>query len=116
MTPQIPKLSLAFAYDTDNNLDVFSGNNVICMTNNAAFPDPTVKPADLGVLQVNFHTALLASGTGGTQQTALKNEARQALVSAMRLNAAYVQGRPGPHSFDASLLGLSLDEQQPFTI
>jgi hypothetical protein len=93
--PNTPKVSLAFATYPDNDLDVFSGNNVICLTGNAAFPDLTVKPADLGVLQVNFHTSLLASVTGGSQEKALKNEARAALISAMRLNAAYVQGRPG---------------------
>jgi hypothetical protein len=93
--PQIPKVSLAFAYLPDNDLDVFSANNVICLTGNASFPELTVKPADLGVLQVNYHTALLASVTGGSQARALKNEARLPLIAAMRLNAAYVQGRPG---------------------
>jgi hypothetical protein len=100
MTPlsvnsQPPKVSLAFGYYGDSDLDLFSSNNVICMTGNAAFPDPTVKPADLGILQVNFHTALAASSNNGSQEIALKNETRQALVAAMRLNAAYVQGRPG---------------------
>ena len=95
MTTPILKVSLAFASDTDNNLDVFSANNVICLTGNAAFPDPTVKVPDLKILQVNYHNALLANATGGKQATALKNEARAALVPALRLNAAYVQGRPG---------------------
>ncbi|HZL79489.1 MAG TPA: fibronectin type III domain-containing protein [Candidatus Limnocylindrales bacterium] len=95
MPPQIPKVSLAFAFDTDNNLDVFSGNNVICLTGNAAFPDLTVPVPALGILQVNFHNALMASATGGTQATALKNETRLPLVAAMRLNAPYIQGRPG---------------------
>ena len=94
MTPT-PKVSLAFASDTDTNLDVFSANNVICMTGNAAFPDPTVKVPDLDILQKAFHAALLANGTGGQEATALKNETRAALVPALRLNAAYVQGRPG---------------------
>lgn len=95
MPLQILKVSLAFANDTDPNLDVFSSNNVICMTGNPSFPTPTVSPADLGVLQVKYHHALLANATGGTQATALKNETRAALISALRLNAAYVQGRPG---------------------
>lgn len=87
-------VSLGFATDSDPNLDVFSSNNVVCMTGNAAFPTPPVKPADLGVLQVNYHTALLNAANGGTQLTALKSEARNALVSALRLNAAYVQSTP----------------------
>jgi hypothetical protein len=87
-------VSLAFATDSDPNLDVFSSNNVVCMTGNAAFPAPPVKPVDLGVLQVNYHTTLLNASNGGTDLTALKIEARDALVSAMRLNAAYVQSTP----------------------
>ncbi len=87
-------VSLAFASDPDPDLDVFSSNNVVCMTGNAAFPAPPVKPVDLGVLQVNYHTALINASNGGTDLTALKMEARDTLVSAMRLNAAYVQSTP----------------------
>jgi hypothetical protein len=84
-------VSLSFATDSDSELDVFSSNNVICMTGNAAFPAPPVKPVDLGVLQVNFHKTVLNATNGGKQLTALKLEARNLLVAAMRQNAAYVQ-------------------------
>jgi hypothetical protein len=90
-----PKVSYAFGSYDDKQLDIFSGNNVTCMTDNAAFSDPTVKITDLGVLQVNYHTALQNSFNRGTHLTALKEEARNALVAALRLNAAYVQSRPG---------------------
>jgi hypothetical protein len=88
-------VSLAFATYSDPSLDNFAAGHVICMTGNAAFPNPTVKPADMDLLQVAFHNALLAAANGGTQLTAAKNEARDSLVAALRQNAAYVQGRPG---------------------
>ena len=93
--PEIFHVSLAFANYPDTDLDNFAAGHVICMTGNAAFPNPTVKPADMSALQVTFHTALLAAAKGGTDLTAAKNEARDPLVAALRLNAAYVQGRPG---------------------
>jgi hypothetical protein len=92
---EINHVSLAFATYGDTDFDNFSARHVICMTGNLAFPDPTVKPADVGTLQVTFHNALLASANGGTPLTAAKNEARKPLENALRLNAAYVQGRPG---------------------
>ena len=84
-------VSLAFASYPDPELDIFAANNVVCMTGNTAFPAPTIKPADVGVLQVAFHQAVLAGTNGGTDLTAAKKEARIALVNALRVNAAYVQ-------------------------
>jgi hypothetical protein len=92
---EIYHVSLGFITCGDTAFDNFSARHVVCMTGNLAFPDPTVKPADVGALQVTFHNALLASANGGTPLTALKNEAREPLENALRLNAAYVQGRPG---------------------
>jgi hypothetical protein len=91
----ILKVSLAFAGDPDPEFDNFAAQHVTCMDGNLAFPEPTVKPADVDALQKTFHTALLAAGRGGTDLTAAKNEAREPLETALRLNAAYVQGRPG---------------------
>ena len=88
-------VSLAFANYSDSDLDNFTAGHAVCMTGNTAFPTPTVKPVDITALQVTFHTAFLASAQGGTTLTAAKNEARLPLVAALRLNAAYVQGRPG---------------------
>ena len=87
-------VSLGFATYGDPDLDNFAAKHVICMTGNASFPDPTVKPADVGALQLTFHGSLLACANGGKQLTAAKNEARDVLVNALRLNAAYVQSRP----------------------
>ena len=95
MTTPILHASLAFAGYSDPDLDNFAAKHVICMTDNPAFTDPTVKPVDMGTLQQTFHLAFLAAANGGTDLTAAKNEAREPLVNALRLNAAYVQGRPG---------------------
>ena len=88
-------VSRAFATSSDPDLDNFAAGHVICMTGNAAFVDPTVKPVDMGVLQLAFHAALLAAAKGGTDLTAAKDEARAPLVAALRLNASYVEGREG---------------------
>ncbi len=95
MNTPILHVSYAFADAPDFDLDNLAARHVICMTGNPAFTDPTVKPVDMGALQQTFHAALLASTNLGTDLTAAKNEARVPLVSALRLNAAYVQGRPG---------------------
>ena len=91
----INNVSLGFAAYGDSDLNNFAGGHVVCMTGNLAFTDPTVKPADVGALQALFNSAFLAAANGGTQLTALNNETRKPLVAALRLNAAYVQGRPG---------------------
>ncbi len=95
MNNNILHVSLAFAYATETDLDVFAANHVICMTGNEFFMEPPVSMVAMGILQVNYHTALLASAIGGQTETALKSEARIPLVNALRLNAAYVQSRPG---------------------
>src|ERR1035438_2811211 len=87
-------VSMAFASYGDKDLNNFAARHVVCMTGNLAFLDPTVKPPDVGTLQSVFNSALLAAVNGGRQLTALKDEARTPLVAALRLNAAYVQGRP----------------------
>jgi hypothetical protein len=96
--PDIIKVSLAFVGLPDPEFDNFAAQHVTCMTNNAAFPNPTVKPAEVDALQKTFHAALLATGHGGTDHTAAKAEARLPLENALRVNAAYVQ----------SILGLTL--------
>jgi hypothetical protein len=53
--------------------------------------NPPVAIAVLTTLQTAFQDALTAAATGGPMDTAAKNEARDALVSALRQTAAYVQ-------------------------
>jgi hypothetical protein len=86
------RVALSFARLPDSDLDEFTSNVITCLTSNAGFPTPTVKPADLTKLQSTFTDAIVAAAQGGKQATAAKNEARESLLDAMRKNAAYVQG------------------------
>lgn len=85
------RVSLKFVELSDPALDEFAANCVACLTGNTAFADLPVLPPELGTLRVAFHNAILAASDGGKRLTALKNEARAALVTALRKDAAYVQ-------------------------
>jgi hypothetical protein len=95
MPQQILHVSLEFVNYPDPQFNTFASRHVACMTGNPAFPDPTVKPADVEALRAIWYAADLAAANGGTHLTAAKDEARIPLENALRLNAAYVQGRPG---------------------
>jgi hypothetical protein len=64
---------------------------MVCLKNNLLFPNLPVTMAVFTALQTAFQNAITASAQGGKLNTALKTEARDALVSAMRQWAAYVQ-------------------------
>ena len=89
------RVSLKFVELSDPALDEFAANIVLCLTGNAAFPDLPVAPTALGALRTTFHNALIAAADGGTQLTAVKNEARLALETGLRKDAAYVQSIAG---------------------
>ena len=63
------------------------------LTGNAAFttPPPPVPPADLATLNATLRAAITAADAGGKQQTAEKNNAYQAVTSALRKDANYVE-------------------------
>jgi hypothetical protein len=88
-------VSLEFARLPDPELDEFASNVITKMTGNAAFATPAVPLAALTALQGAFHTALAATTQGGTMATASKNNARAALVGALRQEAAYVETTSG---------------------
>jgi hypothetical protein len=85
------RVNLGFAEYPDSNLDEFTKNIIASLTGNASFPTPPVTLADLGTLETAFANALAAAAQGGTQLTAAKNAARDALVTALRKVASYVQ-------------------------
>jgi len=85
------RVALAFAQLPDTALDDFAGAVVTGLTGNAAFPTPPVTVAQLSALQTAFENAIAATAQGGTTATAAKNDARDALVSALRKNAHYVE-------------------------
>jgi hypothetical protein len=85
------RVNLGFTEYPDSDLDEFTKNIIACLTGNTSFPTPPITLANLGTLETAFANALAAAAQGGTQLTAVKNAAREALVTAMRKTASYVQ-------------------------
>jgi hypothetical protein len=91
MKTYIIKLALYFANYTDLELSNFGALSISCLTNNPLTPDLPVKVPALTTLQAAFADSIQAAQQGGKVETAKKNQARAALLSALRQNAAYVQ-------------------------
>ncbi len=89
------RTSLAFTRLSDSPLNSFAENVVEKMTNNPAFPTPTVALGQLAGAQSAFSNAINAARNGGKQNTAAKNAARVELINLLRQNAAYVQSVAG---------------------
>ena len=86
------KVCLAFAELADVALDEFAVAIITGMTGNASYPTPPVTVAQLGMLRSAFEdAAVAATAQRGRAATAAKNLARDALVLALRKNAAYVE-------------------------
>lgn len=85
-------VSLSFAQLPDSELDEFTGAVIAGLTGNAAFPTPIINIPDLTAGLTVFEDAMTAMSQGGTQATAAKNAAREALVALLRQEANYVQG------------------------
>jgi hypothetical protein len=85
------RLSLGFAQLPDAELGDFGIAVVTKMTNNPSYPTPAVSMAALSAANLAFTNAIAAAAQGGTQLTAAKNAAREALVELLRTQAAYVQ-------------------------
>jgi hypothetical protein len=86
------RVSLAFAELPDDSLDDFTGAIIAGVTGNAAFPTPPVAVAQLTTLKTAFESALAARGHGPVA-TAAKNNAREALIDALRKDANYVENQ-----------------------
>ena len=87
------KLKVTLTYNSypDAVLDELTTAIITAMTGNAAFSTPTIPLATVTTKQTTFRSALAAAANGGTQLTAAKNQARQALLDALDANAMYVQ-------------------------
>lgn len=85
------RVSLGFATYQKHELNSFAILSIVCLKNNALFPSLAVPIAALTALQTAYQDALTATALGGTQNTAVYLEARDALIVALRQNAAYVQ-------------------------
>ena len=87
------KVSFGFGRLSDTELDNFAQGVIDAMTGNAAFPTPPVTLASLQTAQDDFTSKMAAAQTGGVFDTAAKNNSRQALITMLRDEAAYVQIR-----------------------
>ncbi|MGH7953846.1 MAG: hypothetical protein ACREFE_18265 [Limisphaerales bacterium] len=92
------RVNLGFAGYSDSDLDEFTSSVISCLTGNTAFPTPPVALADLGALQTAFENAMASAAQGGTALTAAKKVARNALMTALRKTATYVQQIAGQDS------------------
>jgi hypothetical protein len=86
------RVSNAYTTLSDNNLIAFIQVLITCLTGNAAFPTLPVKLADFSALLTAFQTTVTGMGQNNNPQlTALRDEAREALLDATRKIASYVQ-------------------------
>ena len=91
MKKSLLRISLAFAYYRDDELNTFAILVIACLTNNPLFPNLQIPIAVLTGLLTAYQGCRVTAAQGGPPDTAAKNEARLALVMALRQNAAYVQ-------------------------
>ena len=86
------RVSYAFAMLAVLNLIAFTQVVIICLTNNAAFTKLPVSLVDLQtLLQALGDASNNVTLGGGPNAIALRDDAQQALLVALRKNAAYVQ-------------------------
>jgi len=91
MKKSIIRVSLSFATAKDDELNGFAILVIACLKTNPLFPNLPVIITALTALQVAFQNSITAAAQGGKMATALKLEARDNLVGALRQTAAYVQ-------------------------
>jgi hypothetical protein len=113
------RVAISFSRFDDNHLANFAMLVVICLKNNPLFPNLPVSIALLTALQTAYQNALTAAAHGGKPATAAKNEARAALISALRQNAAYVQSLGLKNASDVFASGFDIvnvtNRQSPLT-
>ena len=90
MTVQI-RVLMDFVSMSDPSLDEFSETVISNLTGNTSFPTPPVTLPALQALLDTFAAAIGDKAQGGTAATSAKNDARAALVDALRQIALYVQ-------------------------
>jgi hypothetical protein len=89
------RVSRDFMRAPANDLANLADDVVDGLTGNPAFttPPPPVLPATLATLNNTLRATITAADAGGKQQTADKNKAYQALTSALRKDANYVENQ-----------------------
>lgn len=84
------RVALSFAAFNNNQLNSFVILALVCLKNNLLFPNLPVKYEDLAALLAAFQQAMAAAAVGGPKDTAAMNEARDALIAALRQTAGYI--------------------------
>lgn len=74
----------------DLDVSTFAGVVILGLTNNADLPTPPVLSAALTALKEAFDHSIIAAADGGSLQTAQKDAARAALITALNKDASYV--------------------------
>jgi len=85
------RVLMDFTSMPDPSLDEFTETVISNMTGNTSFTQPPLTMAALQALLDTFAAALGEQAQGGTAATSAKNDARVALVDALRQIALYVQ-------------------------
>ena len=91
MKKKVIRVALSFATFSDNDANSLAILVIVCLKNNLLYPNLPVAIAAMTLLQTKFQDAITAAAQGGKLLTAAKNEAREALISALRQTAGYVQ-------------------------
>jgi Fibronectin type III domain len=86
------RIALTFATLNRTDLNSFAILVIVCLKTNALFPNLPITIIALTALQTALQDANAAATQGGYINTAAANEARDALLVALRQIAAYVQG------------------------
>lgn len=105
------RVLLNFAAASDHDLEETAGHVLTSLYGNPVYPAPPVPTADLQAALTAFTDAIAAQGQGGTQATAAKEQAREALILPLRRLALYVQStiQGNPAYGLAELLGSGFD-------
>ncbi|HEY5344833.1 MAG TPA: fibronectin type III domain-containing protein [Verrucomicrobiae bacterium] len=85
------RISLSFASFPNSDVNSLAILVIVCLKNNLLFPALPLSIAELTARQTAFQNAITAAGQGGKIATATQAEARDALISALRQTAAYIQ-------------------------
>ena len=85
------RVALNFATFSAKDVNSLAILVIVCLKNNLLFSSLPVALTVLQTLQTALQDAITASAQGGTVNTALKNEAQDAMISALRQTAAYIQ-------------------------
>ncbi len=93
--PQRARIADRLVKQSAEQLVTMAGSVITGLTNNPAFPTPTVDLKTLQAAADNLNSALAAQALGGMAATAEKNNRREALIVLLRKLKHYVEDNCG---------------------